>query len=212
MNYEQPHRRYNPLTGTHVLVSPHRGKRPWQGSREQPDRETVPAYDANCYLCPGNSRVGGAVNPEYKGPFVFKNDFPALLSDPGELPSEPGSLLRAESVRGTCRVICYSPRHDLTLAQLSQAEVRGVVDTWVAETETLLAQYRWVQVFENRGAAMGCSNPHPHNQIWALDALPTEVAREDACQRAHMAERGRPLLGDYLAEESDERLVYENET
>ena len=212
---QHPHRRLNPLTGEYVLVSPQRVSRPWQGQVERPPAETRPAYDPGCYLCPGNARAGGARNPDYEATFVFTNDFAALeeYSAVGGVAAEPSALLRAEAVRGTCRVICFSPRHDLTLPEMAVSDVRRVVDVWAAQTSELGATYRWVQVFENKGAAMGSSNPHPHGQIWALDALPNEARKEDERQRAYFAAHGRPLLLDYAAQEVEagERVVVAND-
>lgn len=209
---DHPHRRLNPLTGEWVQVSPHRMKRPWQGQVEKTPPDTRPAYDPACYLCPGNTRAGDARNPDYRHTFVFDNDFAALLPDapPG---GEPHPLLRLEAVRGTCRVICFSPRHDLTLPEMPAADIRRVVDVWAEQTTELGQEYRWVQVFENKGAVMGCSNPHPHGQIWALDALPNEPFKEDGAQRRYWEENGRSLLLDYLHLELEqrERLVVEND-
>ena len=210
-----PHRRYNALTGQWVLVSPHRTKRPWLGQTEPGAADRRPAYDPTCYLCPGNQRAAAAVNPSYTGTFAFDNDFSALLPDAptataADVATDP--LLRAEPVRGTCRVICFSPRHDLTLADMDPTAITAVVDTWAAETAALGATYRWVQVFENKGAVMGCSNPHPHGQVWAESALPNEAVAEDNAQRLHFARHGSPLLVDYLAREraAGARVVCEN--
>lgn len=215
---EHPHRRHNPLTGEWVLVSPHRTKRPWRGQVERPPREVRPEYDPNCYLCPGNERAGGgglqAVrrNPEYESTYVFTNDFSALLPD---TPQARGGhpLLRYASEQGTCRVICFSPRHDLTLPEMALADIRRVVDVWAEQVAELGRSYRWVQVFENKGAIMGCSNPHPHGQIWALDTLPNEPAKEERQQLTYFSEHGRPLLVDYveLEGEQQERIVVENQ-
>lgn len=209
---EHPHRRYNPLTGEYVLVSPHRMKRPWQGQVEKAPPDTRPAYDPTCYLCPGNERAGGAArNPDYTSTYVFTNDFAALLPDvPDAASNHP--LLRPEPVRGTCRVICFSPRHDLTLPEMALPDIRTVVDVWAEQLTELGQTYRWVQVFENKGAIMGCSNPHPHGQIWALDTLPNEPARENGAQRAYFEREGRPLLLDYAALEAGQgaRVVVEN--
>ncbi|GAB4420277.1 MAG: galactose-1-phosphate uridylyltransferase [Anaerolineae bacterium] len=209
---DHPHRRYNPLTGEWVLVSPHRTKRPWQGQVERPPQETRPAYDPQCYLCPGNSRAGGLQNPPYDNTFVFTNDFSALLPDtpPAAIASHP--LLRTESESGICRVICFSPRHDLTLPEMAVEDIRHVIDVWAEQVTELGKQYRWVQVFENKGAIMGCSNPHPHGQIWAGSALPNEPAKEERQQRVYFEERKLPLLVDYADIESilRERIVVEN--
>ena len=209
---EHPHRRRNPLTGEWVLVSPHRTRRPWQGQIEEPARQARPPYDPHCYLCPGNLRAGGVRNPNYESTYVFTNDFAALLPD---TPSCGGEhpLIRYESRPGTSRVVCFSPRHDRTLPQMALQDIRRVIDTWAAQTSELIQEYTWVQVFENKGAIMGCSNPHPHGQIWAIDALPNEPAKEDRCQSAYFAERGAPLLLDYASLEGElqERTVVENE-
>ncbi|MEO1667715.1 MAG: UDP-glucose--hexose-1-phosphate uridylyltransferase [Chloroflexota bacterium] len=211
--HDFPHRRYNPLTGEYVLVSPHRTKRPWQGKQETPQRDDKPQYDPNCYLCPGNTRAGGVRNPNYDSTFVFTNDFAALLPDPdGEVTSKH-PLLRAENVRGTCRVICFSPRHDLTLPEMELPVIRGVVDMWAEQTAELGETYQWVQVFENKGAAMGSSNPHPHGQIWAENILPNEALKENTNQRDYLTENGSVLLMDYVALEAEkkERIVVEND-
>jgi UDPglucose--hexose-1-phosphate uridylyltransferase len=207
-----PHRRRNALTGEWVLVSPHRTKRPWQGQQEAPQLERRPAYDPECYLCPGNARAGGLRNPVYTSTFVFQNDFSALLDEPGP-PSKDDDLFRAEPVRGECRVICFSPRHDLTLAEMDAAGRRAVVELWCDQSAELHRGWRWVQIFENKGAAMGCSNPHPHGQIWASDSLPNEPAKEDTMQRAHMERTGALLLMEYAAREAagGERVVVANE-
>ncbi|MGC9400175.1 MAG: UDP-glucose--hexose-1-phosphate uridylyltransferase [Anaerolineae bacterium] len=210
---EHPHRRYNPLTGEWLLVSPHRARRPWKGKVEKKPEETRPRYDPDCYLCPGNERAGGARNPDYKSTFVFTNDFAALLPDVPKTEMRPHPLLRAQTERGTCRVICFSPRHDLTLAEMPVPAIRTVVDLWAEQTLELGQDYRWVQVFENKGALMGCSNPHPHGQIWAGDVLPNEPFKEDRHQRAYLEEHGAPMLVDYVALEAEQqtRTVVENE-
>jgi UDPglucose--hexose-1-phosphate uridylyltransferase len=216
---EHPHRRHNALTGEWILVSPHRTKRPWQGRQEGAPAAQRPAYDPKCYLCPGNERAGGARNPPYTGTYVFTNDFAAMLprpkglSAPGEV-NEAGGLLRGQPVSGTCRVICFSPRHDWTLPEMPEEAIRGVVDVWAEQSAELGRQYRWVQVFENKGDIMGCSNPHPHGQVWAGDFMPNEPAKEHRQQRAYIEEHGSPLLLDYLKVEedrSDERIVVQNE-
>ncbi len=209
---EHPHRRFNPLSGKYVLVSPHRTKRPWQGKVEALPTDIRPKYDPSCYLCPGNERAGGKHNPDYDDTFVFTNDFAAVLPDVLAAPAAD-DLFRSEPVSGTSRVICFSPRHDLTLPEMEVAAIRNVVDVWAEQSAELGQKYKWVQVFENKGALMGCSNPHPHGQIWALDALPNNAAKEDRAQAIYMQKHGRPLLQDYLAQElvQKERLVVENE-
>jgi UDPglucose--hexose-1-phosphate uridylyltransferase len=196
----QPHRRHNALTGEWVLVSAGRTDRPWLGAEEPEPPEERPAYDPGCYLCPGNRRVKGDVNPHYDQTFVFTNDFAALRPDTSDATVEAG-LFRAEGTRGTCRVVCFSPRHDLTIAGMATSEIRRIVDVWADETTELGRRYPWVQVFENRGEAMGASNPHPHGQIWAGAARPVEAMLEDREQAAHFEATGRPLLLDYARQE-----------
>lgn len=210
---DHPHRRLNALTGEWTLVSPHRTKRPWQGKQERPAQDSRPPYDPACYLCPGNRRAGEEHNPQYSGTFVFENDFAALLPDVPGAESTPHPLLRAVGESGLCRVICFSPRHDLSLAQMQPREIRQVVDVWAGQTAELIRKYRWVQVFENKGELMGCSNPHPHGQIWAGSALPNEPAKEDVRQAAYFKEQGSILLKDYLEVEEarGERVVVSNE-
>jgi UDPglucose--hexose-1-phosphate uridylyltransferase len=206
-----PHRRYNPLLDEWVLVSAGRTQRPWLGRRERHTSTTAIEYDPGCYLCPGNRRASGDTNPDYESTFVFTNDFAALRPD---VPPEAihDGLLRAEVEPGTCRVICFARRHDLTLADMAQPDVRRVVDVWADQTAELGERYQWVQVFENRGEAMGASNPHPHGQIWAGTALPNAAAREDRTQRAYLGEHGRSLLLDSVDQESGgPRVVVEND-
>lgn len=208
-----PHRRYNPLGDTWVLVSAQRTQRPWQGRVEGVTAPQPPAYDPDCYLCPGNTRAHGAVNPDYPDTFVFDNDFPALLPD-GEASVIAEGLLRAETETGTCRVLCFSPRHDLSLSDMESDDLRRVVDMWADQVTDLGKRFRWVQVFENRGATMGASIPHPHGQVWAVATLPAEAATEDRTQLNHLETHGRLLLEEYLATEleSSDRIVTTNGT
>jgi UDPglucose--hexose-1-phosphate uridylyltransferase len=210
---DHPHRRLNLLTGEYVLVSPHRTKRPWQGQVERAAQPERPHYDPTCYLCPGNVRANGEHNPQYDSTYVFTNDFAALLPDVPKHHSKPGSLFVAESVEGTSRVICFSPRHDLTLAEMQPTDIRRVVDVWAEQVTELGETYDWVQVFENRGEAMGASNPHPHGQVWASDFLPNEAAREDRNQSYYFDTYGDVLLVEYAKDEIErgERVVVSNE-
>ncbi len=196
------HRRLNSLTGEWVLVSPQRTLRPWQGREEAPGSPTAPAYDAECYLCPGNARAGGARNPPYEGTFVFTNDFPALTVPPDSRVAS-NELFTAEAVTGECRVVCYSPRHDLSLGSLTFEATTAVIRCWTAQFRELDARedIAYVTIFENRGELMGASNPHPHGQIWATSVVPDEVEREHARQTGYLARHGTALLADYLAEE-----------
>lgn len=208
-----PHRRFNPLLDEWTLVSPQRAIRPWQGQIERQDGSSRPAYDPSCYLCPGNQRAGGDKNPPYVGTYVFTNDFSALVPSPVAHQPENDLLFRALPVTGTCRVVCFSPRHDLTLTDLSVDDIRSVIRTWVAQTAELGQRYRWVQVFENKGEIMGSSNPHPHGQIWATSSLPNLPSREDGCQRAYLERTGSSMVGDYIQREATlgERTVVEND-
>ncbi len=211
------HRRRNPLTGGHVLVSPHRTQRPWQGAQEALDDTPLPAHDPDCYLCAGNTRANGQRNPDYTGPFVFTNDFAALQPAQGDeeriaVPDAGAAdLMQSLPVAGECRVLCFSPDHGRTLPELTLAELRAVVTAWMAQSADMGARHRWVQVFENKGAAMGCSNPHPHGQVWGLDQLPDEAVLADVHQRDYLARHGEPLLMRYARDElaAKERIVVE---
>src|SRR5215813_10671292 len=212
---KHPHRRYNPLLREWVLVSPHRTDRPWQGRVEEPVPANIPRHDPACYMCPGNKRSNGAMNPAYKNIFVFDNDFPALLPGTPNETSNVQNLLVAQGETGICRVLCFSPRHDLTLSQMNPSGIRIVVDEWIAQFEELGAREEidYVQIFENRGALMGASNPHPHGQIWASSRVPHLVATEQESQRDYKAANGSCLLCDYLSLElqQKERIILENE-
>lgn len=210
---DHPHRRFNPLTGQWILVSPHRAKRPWQGQVEKTAPDNRPAHDPTCFLCAGNTRVNGEQNPDYKGTFVFQNDFAALMTDTPASPLSNDPLFQCESARGTSRVICFSPDHSKTLPELPVPAIREVINTWCDQVNDLSKDYIWVQVFENKGAAMGCSNPHPHGQIWANNFLPNELAREEQTQKAWYAQHGEPMLLQYARKEqqSGERTVVETE-
>lgn len=213
--FSHPHRRYNPLTNEWILVSPHRTDRPWLGQVEKLPPETRPTYDPQCYLCPGNERAGGKRNRRYDSTFVFDNDYAALVPDTPAADLDQHGLIRVTSERGICRVICFSPRHDWTLPDMPLPDIRRVVDVWAEQTTELGAMdcIRYVQVFENKGAMMGASNPHPHCQVWANEHVPTEPAKEIRSLSAHLDEHGTCLLCDYLALELavGERIVLQNE-
>jgi len=211
----QPHRRFNPLTRDWVLISPQRTQRPWLGQVENASPTEGPRYEPGCYLCPGNARAGGARNPRYRGAFAFDNDFAALLPRTPPASWNKERLLVARGEPGICRVICFSPRHDLSLSRMAHAAVRGVVDMWAAQQRELSQRdwVRYVQIFENRGALMGCSNPHPHCQIWAGASVPNEPRKEQAALSAYGSSHKSCLLCDYLDLERSlqERLVCENQ-
>lgn len=209
---DRPHRRRNLLTGEWVLVSPHRMQRPWQGERTPAAPAAQPRHDPACHLCPGNARADGSPNPDYSGAWSFPNDFPALLPEQAGRPAA-SELFQAEPAAGEARVVCYSPDHSLSLASMDDAGRLAVVEEWCALSHELGARWRHVQLFENRGAMMGASSPHPHGQVWASDFVPDRVEREDARQRRWLAERGRALLGEVAEAELAEgaRLVAQNE-
>lgn len=207
------HKRFNILTGEWVLVSPHRAKRPWQGQNEEISAEKRPSYDENCYLCPTNTRINGEINPDYKDVFIFNNDFAALQKDSPAFEVNDG-LLIAKSETGICKVICFSPDHSKSLAEMEVEEIKKVVNAWQKEYEELgkNEMINYVQIFENKGAVMGCSNPHPHGQIWSQSSLPNEVYKKDIHQKLYYSKKKRSLLGDYVLQELEakERVIYEN--
>ena len=211
---DHSHRRFNPLTEEWVLVSPHRAKRPWQGQQEETTPAPMTNYDPTCYLCPNNTRIGGHQNPDYSGPMVFTNDFSALTQDVPQGGSDD-PLFKSRSERGICKVICFSPNHSLTLPLMPQTSIAAVIKTWQSEVAQLsqMDNISYVQVFENKGAVMGCSNPHPHGQIWAQESIPTAVAKVHATQKAYFQEHHSQLLKDYVCRELalNERIVYESE-
>ncbi|MEY3286347.1 MAG: Galactose-phosphate uridylyltransferase, partial [Pseudomonadota bacterium] len=208
-----PHRRYNPLSDRWVLISPHRNQRPWQGQQDPPAPPPSVRHDPDCYLCPGNQRASGVRNPAYRGPYVFDNDFPALQPDAHAPVHDGDPLMRASSASGVSRVLCFSHDHGLSLPELAPADRQAVIDLWCEQTAELGRRWPWVQVFENKGAMMGCSNPHPHGQIWATNVVPDEPAAEDRAQRDWFAREGKPLLLAYAEREAglQERVVCQNE-
>ena len=218
---QSPHRRWNPLRRDWIVVSPHRTQRPWQGQVETPAQPAVLQFDPQCYLCPGNQRAGGHRTPAYTGVYVFENDYAALMPNVPQaaLDLDGQGLIKAETERGLCRVLCFSPRHDLTLATMPVEAIAKVVDEWCAQEAELTArpEIGYIQIFENRGAMMGASNPHPHGQIWATEHIPDDPALELASQLDHFHAKGTTLLADYLTLElaqpaEDSRIVAENET
>lgn len=212
---EHSHRRFNPLTGDWLQVSPHRAKRPWQGQQEKVSEEKRPPYDPACYLCPGNTRANGAQNPAYTGTYSFKNDFAAITEDVPAGQMEEGDFFLARSERGLCKVICFSPRHDLTIPEMEVGEIAQVVRLWQQEYAELggMDFVNYVQIFENKGQVMGCSNPHPHGQVWAQESVPDEPAKKQARFSAYYKRHGRSMLLDYLQEElkKQERILFEND-
>lgn len=212
---DHPHKRLNILTGEWVLVSPHRSKRPWLGKTEKNENLDLPAYDPTCYLCPGNKRSSDQINPVYTGPYVFQNDFPALLSETPEGATND-SLLQAFSQKGICKVICFSESHNRPLSMMDINEIKIVVDTWQNEYHEIskLPWVRYIQIFENKGEIMGCSNPHPHGQIWALNDIPQEIVKETKSQKDYFLKYSRSLLLDYLdlELEKEERVVFSNQS
>lgn len=217
---EYPHRRYNPLTDAWVLVSPHRAKRPWQGQVEKLTNDNRPEHDPDCYLCAGNVRANGEVNPHYEDVYVFNNDFASLLPtipnpQSSILKNKENDLFKAKTERGVGRVICFSPKHNLTVPEMEVASIRKVVDAWIEEYNTLGAKsfIKYVQIFENKGAIMGCSNPHPHGQIWAQSTVPDEPLKKQKAQLKYFKKHDKTLLSDYLKAELDkkERVLFQNE-
>jgi len=211
---ENPHRRYNPLTGDWILVSPHRSKRPWQGQTEKVVEAKRPAHDPACYLCPGNVRANGELTPNYESVFAFNNDFSAILPENSLKNVQDGPLFRAEAEKGLCKVICFSPRHDLTIPEMALKDIRKVVDLWRHEYTALgkLPFVKHVQIFENKGAVQGCSNPHPHGQIWAQQHTPQIPQKKQLQQAKYFKKHGRTLLSDYLIQELDkqERILFQD--
>lgn len=211
-----PHRRYNPLSDEWVLVSPHRTKRPWQGKTERTASFQTQKHLESCYLCPGNTRSGGEENPDYKGTFAFTNDFSALLPDGEDFSSSEGPFFMGKSEKGICRVICFSERHDLTLALMRPEQIVAVIDLWIKEYTDLASRdfISYVQIFENRGSIMGCSNMHPHGQIWSNSSIPDIPLKEDLSQRKYFEQNKSIMLGDYIKKEllKKERIVFENES
>lgn len=214
--FNQSHRRFNPLTGEWIMVSPQRTKRPWQGKVEETNVEHKPEYEKDCYLCPNNKRANGEFNPSYTSTFVFDNDFSAFEENIPEFNYDENELLRSKSEKGICRVVCFSPKHNLTLAELSSDEIVEIIKTWQNEYSFLGSKpfINYVQIFENKGDIMGCSNPHPHGQIWAQETIPNEPLKEQINQLKYYKEKNKTLLSDYinLENQKQERIIFENES
>ncbi len=208
------HRRYNILTGEWILVSPHRTKRPWLGQQDEVLARKKESYDKNCYLCPGNKRANGDINPHYTNTFIFENDFAALEKNTPNFKVDNG-LLKAESETGICEVICFSPDHSKTLPDLSIKEIEQVISIWQQEYKRLggMENINHVQIFENKGSVMGASNPHPHGQIWAQNSIPNEVLKKDKHQKEYFDKNKKSLLENYVRQELDlkERIIFEND-
>ncbi|MFA8450711.1 MAG: UDP-glucose--hexose-1-phosphate uridylyltransferase [Bacteroidales bacterium] len=215
-NINGSHKRFNPLTNEWVLVSPHRSKRPWQGQKEKSCEQKKFAYDKDCYLCPGNTRVGGLINPNYKDVFAFQNDFSALLQNEESILINEDDLFKAQSEYGICRVICFSPDHSLTIPEMDIEDIEKVISLWCNEYAELgrIRNINYVQIFENKGSVMGCSNPHPHGQIWASSSIPLESSKESVAQKKYYKKHEKTLLSDYLCKELEfgERVLIENDS
>lgn len=214
-NIDHPHRRYNPLLDEWVLVSPQRTKRPWQGQQEKPNEVVLPSYDSTCYLCPGNTRSNGEINPTYESAYVFDNDFPALMIDEVKNDFQEDSFFTTKPERGINKVICFSPKHDITLPEMEVSEIVDVIKVWQQQYVELgsLDYINNVQIFENKGAVMGCSNPHPHCQVWAQESIPTLISKTGIQFKKYFDQHQRTMLSDYLNKElvQQERIVFESE-
>ena len=210
---DHPHKRLNPLTGEWVLVSPHRAKRPWQGQQEAQNEEVLPSYDEKCFLCPGNTRISGDVNPKYTSTYVFENDFAALQKETPAFETSDSDLFQLKAEKGEAHVVCFSPDHSKTLPELPLENIEALIQTWAEKYTDLSQRYEWVQLFENKGEIMGCSQPHPHGQIWANSTVPTLPSKKHERQVAYYAKHQSALLLDYAHQESDkkERTVVEND-